>query len=212
MGIIGRFKRLISGVSAEPVKQVVVTGGTAPQTQPQQFLQTTSQQSPQTLPKNDTRTLLKEATALKRAKHYDEAVAMLRRAYQTTPGPMIAERLRLPMYLQLAGRADEGWGEMNRLNITYVDQSSQITIAAHMAAFLRKEGKYKNTALFEVYGRFSSTRNWISTPTPRWCIWLTRSPPATRSGKRLACHRFRRGEKPGPRQAATQSTMSAIPL
>lgn len=101
----------------------------------------------------DARTLLKVATALKRARRYDEAVAMLRRAYDApTQSPMtIQERLRLPMYLQLAGRADEGWGEMNRLNITYVDQYSQISIAAQMATFLRKEGKYKNAALFTVW-------------------------------------------------------------
>lgn len=152
MSIIGMFKRLIFGASAEPVGQVPRP---APQSQPQQFLQTSSQQTPQPQPTGNTRTLLKEATALKRAKRYDEAVAMLRRAYQTPPGPMrIEERLRLPMYLQLAGRADEGWGEMNRLNITYVDPSSQITIAAHIAAFLRKEGKYKNAALFAVWTLF----------------------------------------------------------
>ena len=102
---------------------------------------------------DDARTLLKEATALKRAKRYDEAVAMLRRAYDmpTASPMMIQERLRLPMYLQLAGRADEGGGEMNRLNITYVDQFSQISIAAQMANFLRKEGKYKNAALFTAW-------------------------------------------------------------
>lgn len=139
MSIIDMFKRLISGPSIKPVSQVL-------QTSP------SSQQTPQTWPNDNTRTLLKEATALKRVKRYDEAVAMLRRAYQAPLGPMkIEERLRLPMYLQLAGRADEGWGELNRLNITYVDQSSQITIAAHMAAFLRKEGKYKSAALFEIW-------------------------------------------------------------
>jgi len=103
--------------------------------------------------KSDARLLLKEAAALKRAKRYDEAVAMLRRAYDApTESPlMIQERLRLPMYLQLAGRADEGWSEMNRLNITYVDQFSQVSIAAQMATFLRKEGKYKNAALFDIW-------------------------------------------------------------
>jgi hypothetical protein len=153
MSIIESLKRLIFGASAEPVGQIP---GPAPQYQPQQFLQTSSQQTPQTWPNGDARTLLKEATALKRAKRYDEAVAMLRRAYQTpTICPMmVVELLRLPMYLQLAGRADEGWGEMNRLNITYVDGISQARIAAQMATFLRKEGKYKNAALFAVWTLF----------------------------------------------------------
>lgn len=167
MSIIGSLKRVILGagvepvergstqampLTAEPVVQETVAIGPEPQNQPQQFFQTSSQQTPETWPNADTRMLMKEATALKRAKRYDEAVAMLRRAYQTPPGPMtIQERLRLPMYLQLAGHADEGWGEMNRLNITYVDQPSQIAIAAHMAVFLRKEGNYKNAALFAAW-------------------------------------------------------------
>lgn len=141
MSIIGMFKRLISGASA----------AATPQKQLQHVLQTPPQHAPQVKQNGNTRTLLKEATALKRAKRYDEAVAMLLRAYDALPGPMrIDERLRLPMYLQLAGRADEGWREMNRLNIKYVDKASQITISAHMAAFLRKEGKHKNAALFAV--------------------------------------------------------------
>ena len=78
---------------------------------------------------------------------------MLRRAYDAPAmNPlMIEERLRLPMYLQLAGRSDEGWREMNRLNVTYADQFSQISIAARMATFLRNEGNYKNAALFAVW-------------------------------------------------------------
>lgn len=139
MSIKGIFKRLIFGASVEPVGQVL---GPAPQNKPPQFFQTSSQQTPQTWPKGDARVLLKEATALKRAKRYDEAVAMLRRAYQTpTVCPMmIQERLRLPMYLQLAGRNDEAWDELNRLNVQYVDQFSQPVIANQMRVFLQKEG------------------------------------------------------------------------
>ncbi|MBU1339480.1 MAG: hypothetical protein KKD56_10475, partial [Acidobacteria bacterium] len=53
---------------------------------------------------------------------------------------MIQERLRLPMYLQLAGRNDEAWDELNRLNVQYVDQFSQPVIANQMRVFLQKEG------------------------------------------------------------------------
>lgn len=144
MSIIDRFKRLISGASAEPVKQV---RRPASQNQTQQFLQPSSQQTPQTWPNGDARTLLKEATALKRLKRYDDAVAMLRRAYDApTECPMmIQERLRLPMYLQLAGRNDEAWDELNRLNVQYVDQFSQPVIANQMRVFLQKEGNEKAT-------------------------------------------------------------------
>ena len=127
--------------AGESLFQEVAIIGPVPQDQPQQFLQTASRPTPQTWPNGDARTLLKEATALKRAKRYDEAVAMLRRAYQTpTEYPMmIEERLRLPMYLQLAGKNDEGWDELNRLNVRYVDQFSQPIIANQMRVFLRKE-------------------------------------------------------------------------
>jgi hypothetical protein len=152
MGIFDKLKKLISRTTAVPAEQVpiravppaaefsfqeVIAMEPAPQEQPQ----TSSQQTAQTWPNGDARTLLKEATALKRAKRYDEAVAMLRRAYQApTEYPMmIEERLRLPMYLQLAGRNDEGWDELNRLNVGYVDQFSQPIIANQMRVFLQKE-------------------------------------------------------------------------
>jgi hypothetical protein len=99
------------------------------------------------------RNLLKEASALKKEKKYSEACDKLREAYSVVGenNLTISDRLRLPMYLQLAGRADEGWGELNRLIITHVDQYSQISIAAHMAKFLRNEGKYKTAVLFSVW-------------------------------------------------------------
>lgn len=139
MGLIDRLKRMFPGVTSGPVEHAPV--------HTEQQLDVDAEFS---IP---ARNLLKEATALKRAKRYDEAVAMLRRAYDA-PGEShvtLLERLRLPMYLQLAGRADEGWAELNRLNITYVDQSSQISIAAVLAEFLRKEGKYKGAAMWTAW-------------------------------------------------------------
>ena len=99
------------------------------------------------------RTLLKEATALKREKKYIEACDKLREAYSADGAEnlFVEERLRLPMYLQRAGKNDEGWDELNRLFARYTDQFSQPRIAAQMATFLRKEGKCKDAALFAVW-------------------------------------------------------------
>jgi hypothetical protein len=87
------------------------------------------------------RNLLKEATALKKEKKYIEACEKLRKAYSADGAEnlMIEDRLRLPMYLQLAGKNDEGWDELNRLLTKYVDPFSQPRIANQMKIFLRKE-------------------------------------------------------------------------
>jgi hypothetical protein len=94
------------------------------------------------------RGLLKEATALKREKKYADACEKLRQAYSSDGAEnlMIEERLRLPMYLLLAGRNDEGWEELNRLNARYVDQFSQPVIAHQMRVFRNKEGKNRPAA------------------------------------------------------------------
>ena len=87
------------------------------------------------------RNLLMEATALKREKKYIEACDKLREAYSADGAGnlFIEERLRLPMYLQLAGGSDEGWDELNRLYAGYTDQFSQSRIEHQMKVFLRKE-------------------------------------------------------------------------
>jgi hypothetical protein len=89
------------------------------------------------------RDLLKEATVLKKEKKYAEACATLREAYSAdgSENLMIEERLRLPMYLLLAGRNDEGWEELNRLDSQHIDQFSQPIIAHQMRVFCKKEGK-----------------------------------------------------------------------
>lgn len=87
------------------------------------------------------RNLLMEATALKKAKKHVEACDKLREAYSADGAEnlMIADRLRLPMYLQLAGQNDEGWNELNRLDAKYTDQFSEARILAQMSIFLKKE-------------------------------------------------------------------------
>lgn len=63
--------------------------------------------------------LLKKATAKKREKDLSAAIDLLKQAYKAiekeSGGHTIATYLRLPMYLQQAGRNDEAWGEFNRL-------------------------------------------------------------------------------------------------
>ena len=95
------------------------------------------------LPSNASRELLKEATAFKKLKKFDVACEKLREAYAAEGSEylMIEERLRLPMYLLLAGRGDEGWDELNRLNAFYTDEFSRPIIANQMRVFQKKEGK-----------------------------------------------------------------------
>ena len=92
------------------------------------------------------RILLKEATALKKKK-YLPACDKLREAYaaEGAGNLMIEERLRLPMYLQLAGKNDAGWNELNRLAANYADPWSQAIIAKQRKIFLRKENNETGT-------------------------------------------------------------------
>ncbi len=87
------------------------------------------------------RNLLKEATVLKKEKKYIRACEKLREAYSANGSEnlMIEERLRLPMYLQLAGKNDEGWDELNRLLKKYTDPYSPPIISHQMKVFLKKE-------------------------------------------------------------------------
>ena len=66
---------------------------------------------------NPSREMLKEATKLKKEKKYVEACEKLREAYAAKGSEelMVEERLRLPMYLQLAGKNDEGWKTLNEM-------------------------------------------------------------------------------------------------
>ncbi len=99
---------------------------------------------------NPARELLKEATQLKHDKKFDEACEKLKEAYSAKGADelMVKERLRLPMYLQLAGKNDEGWKILNEINITFIDVFSQAEIANQMRVFLQKEKKHKQAIMF----------------------------------------------------------------
>lgn len=99
------------------------------------------------------RELLKEATTLKKEKKYKEACEKLTEAYATEGAEnlTIRQKLRLPMYLQLAGEADEGWRILNEMNITYSDIHSQVAIADQMTSFLNKEKNYKQALIHSLW-------------------------------------------------------------
>jgi hypothetical protein len=90
---------------------------------------------------SESRNLLKEATNLKKEKKYIEACAKLQEAYLASGAEnlMIEDRLRLPMYLQLAGKNNDGWDELNRLLANYTDECSNPKIMYQMKIFLKKE-------------------------------------------------------------------------
>ena len=92
--------------------------------------------------------LMKDAASLKGAGRFDEACDKLREAY-ASGGPnmlMVRDYLRLPMYLLLAARAEEGWQELLRLHAFY--QDSQFEIAHKMRVFCKKEGAGRDAASF----------------------------------------------------------------
>lgn len=102
---------------------------------------------------NPAREMLKDATALKSEKKYDEACDKLKEAFKAKGANqlMVKELMRLPMYLQLAEKNDEGWRVLNELNIKYTDVFSQAEIANQMRVFLQKEKKFKEALVFAVW-------------------------------------------------------------
>ncbi|HHF2883334.1 TPA: hypothetical protein ACPJZV_004678 [Vibrio diabolicus] len=102
---------------------------------------------------NSARDLLKQATQLKKEKEYDEACEKLKAAYSADGAEdlMVKDRLRLGMYLQLAGKSDEGWQYLNELNAQFVDVFSQLEISNQMRVFLQKEKQFSKAILFSIW-------------------------------------------------------------
>jgi hypothetical protein len=117
--------------------------------------------------------LLKQATEKKKAGNLESAIRLLREAFkEITKGTTIYQVnifLRLPMYLQEAGKGDEAWRELNTLlssgypnqlrnpEIIPMDQSA---IYDAMRLFLQREGKNGAAVKFGVLSYIS------------WCIGL----------------------------------------
>lgn len=72
----------------------------------------------------DSGELLKQATANKAAGNLDRAIELLKQFWIAEPlgsgGYSVEAYLKLPMYLQHAGRRDEAWGLLNKLLTDYV--------------------------------------------------------------------------------------------
>ena len=104
-------------------------------------------------PIKNARDLLKESTQLKKEKRFIDACEKLKEAYTAADADelMVKELLRLPMYLQLAGKNDEGWRNLNELNVKHTDVFSQAEIANQMRIFLQKEKKFKHAIQFSIW-------------------------------------------------------------
>jgi hypothetical protein len=105
--------------------------------------------------------LLKQATNKKRAGDLESAIRLLREAYKEISKSLVDYTvetfLRLPAYLQEAGKGDEAWRELNNLIAAgYPNQSKNplITPIDHsriydaMRLFLQREGKSESAVKF----------------------------------------------------------------
>lgn len=97
----------------------------------------------------DARKLLMEATALKKQGQYAEACNTLKKAYSAdgSQSLFIEERLRLPMYLLLAGQEEEGLAILNQMERNFDDPISQAAIAKQRTIFQKKASKNKQLGL-----------------------------------------------------------------
>jgi len=107
--------------------------------------------------------LLKNATHKKKAGDLEGAIRDLRAAYEIYDKghiiPSVEVFLRLPSYLQLAGKKDEAWGEYNKLiakvgnywNDPHIAPMMCSKIYDKMRLFLQRENKYEKAVKFGVF-------------------------------------------------------------
>jgi len=113
--------------------------------------------------KKEPNELLKGATAKKKAGDLESAINVLKMAYKAIEkqggGYTVEVFLRLPMYLQAAGRSDEAWNELARLlKGGYSGQlkSADVLPMEHtliydkMRLFLQREGKHDQAVGFGI--------------------------------------------------------------
>lgn len=127
----------------------------------------------------DPRDLLPRATEYKKAGDLNRAIATLRKAYAGIAAGGISYPvetfLRLPMYLQAAGRRDEAWAEFMRLleegypNQPPHDASrwmDRATIYDKMRLFLQREGRMLEAVKYAVLSYLASIRGNALQTTP----------------------------------------------
>jgi len=112
--------------------------------------------------------LLKQATIKKNTGDLDGAIKLLKEAYEELDKSSmlysIQTYLRLPLYLQEAGRKDEAWGEFNSLILRVnskprysaeVTPMEQSIIWDKMRLFLQREGKNEYAVQFGIWSFLS---------------------------------------------------------
>jgi len=112
--------------------------------------------------------LLKLATARKKAKDWDGAIAALTEAYQEIAQSQLVYSIdtfiRRPQYLQLAGRSKDAWKEFNRLllhgfaNQLDNDQTKPMDrsiLFDKMRLFLLREKQDRLAAIFSIFATVS---------------------------------------------------------
>jgi len=123
---------------------------------------------------SDSDLLLKQATAFKRAADIDSAIETLREAYMSISRGQIVYGvdpfLRLPLYLQEAGRNDEAWMEFNKLILEgYPNQLRNAGVRAmehsriydKMRLFLHREGRNEESVVYGVLSLLAYARGLV---------------------------------------------------
>ena len=127
---------------------------------------------------------LTKAVKYKKDNDFDQAIECLDKAYRICAGypleTVFDHYLRLPAYLQAAGRTDEGWGELNKLNIGVCpyrgdgptgserDIRKAYKVSDKMRAFLDKEKRYKESLIHRVVAAYLSAANVAQMVSDGW--------------------------------------------
>ncbi len=117
---------------------------------------------------HDAGDLLKEATSAKKAGNIDKAITILKKAYKAISKDVIIYSpqtfLRLPLYLQEAGKPEEAWKEFqlllnkgypNQNNDTQLMPMDHSIIYDKMRLFLQREGKNIEAIKYGIFSNFS---------------------------------------------------------
>jgi hypothetical protein len=107
----------------------------------------------------EVRQLIKEARLLKAVQHYDEACDKLIEAFSTKGAKdlSVKERLRLPRYMQVAGRTEEGWKLLNNMLLMNANDPSQADIADEMWRFMCREKNYRQALPYAAWAACKRT-------------------------------------------------------
>lgn len=103
------------------------------------------------------RELLKEATKLKRDGDYLAACSLLRVAFDMESPELrldIRERLRLPVYLNFAGRPEEAWEDLLQVKRDFPNIFDQFVIDGKIYAFHKDDRNYDQALCALITGRF----------------------------------------------------------